>query len=205
MKALANRSARLLAPLALLAALFATAPAFAAADPSAPFLGLPAWVWMLANLLLYFGLLFYFLGPPITRFLEARARRIEEELTEARERRAEAEELRSGLGSKVAALEVQIEELRARAESEGKKEHDAIREQSEREKERMMAQAQVEIDHRLAQARQELERYTAALAAKLARERIESDLGPAERKAIFRRNLNRLGQKPGARPEREAS
>lgn len=178
--------------IALLAAALTAPTADAAADPSATWLGLPAWIWMLANLVFYFGLLAYFLGPPITRFLEARARRIEEDLAEARERRVQASELQAGLGSKVAALEEQIEELRARAESEGKKEHDAIRDQAVREKERMLAQAQTEIDHRLAQARHELERYTAALAAKLARERIEGELGPEERKAIFRRNLSRL-------------
>lgn len=192
MRPAARRFARALSALPLLAALFVASPAFAAADPSALFFGLPAWIWMLANLILYIGLLVYFLGPPITRFLEARARRIEEELAEARERRAEAAELRSGLGAQVAALEEQIAELRARAETEGQKEHDAIREQSEREKERMLVQAQGEIDHRLAQARQELERYTAVLAARLARERLEGELGREEKKAIFRRNLTRL-------------
>lgn len=182
---------------ALVSAVFAAPEAHAAADPSATWMGLPAWIWMLANLVLYFGLLAYFLGPPITRFLEARARRIEEDLAEAKERRAEASELQVGLGSKVAALEAQIEELRARAETEGQKEHEAIREQAVREKERMLAQAQTEIDHRMAQARQELKDYTAALAAQLAREQIERELGPAEKKAIFGRNLTRL--------EREAS
>jgi F-type H+-transporting ATPase subunit b len=182
---------RALAAVAL-AAVFIAPEAHAAADPSATWMGLPAWIWMLANLVLYFGLLAYFLGPPITRFLEARARRIEEDLAEAKERRAEASELQAGLGSKVAALEAQIEELRARAETEGEKEHEAIREQAVREKERMLAQAQTEIDHRTAQARKELERYTAALAARLAREQLERELGPQEKKAIFGRNLIRL-------------
>lgn len=191
--------------LAVLAAAFAAAPALAAADPSATFLGLPAWIWMLANLVLYFGLLAYFLGPPITRFLEARARRIEEDLAEAKERRAEVSELQAGLGSKVAALEAQIEELRARAETEGKKEHEAIREQAVREKERMLAQAQTEIDHRMAQARQELKDYTAALASRLAREQLERELGPVEKKAIFSRNLTRLEQGPETGLEKEAS
>lgn len=179
-------------------ALFVIArPAAAAADPTATWLGLPAWLWMLANLILFFGALGYFLGPPVVRYLEARGRRIDEELQEARERRAEAAELQSGLGEKIARLEEQIRELRMRAETEGRREHDAVLSQAEADKERLLAQARGEIDQRLAQARQELERFTAELAARLAREKLERELGPAERKRLFRQNLARL--------EREAS
>lgn len=172
-------------------------PAAAAADPTATWLGLPAWIWMLANLILFFGALGYFLAPPIARFLETRGRRIDEELEEARERRTESAALQAGLGEQVARLEAQIEELLERAESEGRHEHDSVLAQAEADKERLLTQARGEIDHRLAQARQELEHYTAELAARLARERIESELGASERKRLFRRNLARL--------EREAS
>jgi len=173
-------------------ALLVALPAAAAGDPSGTWLGVPTWIWMAVNLVIFFGILGYLLVPPITRFLEARARRIYEELEEARERRAEAAELQAGLGAKVDALEEQIAEILARAESEGVKEHDAILEQAEREKERLLAQAQGEIGHRLAQARQELKDYTAELAARLAREQLERELGPEERRRIFRRNLSRL-------------
>lgn len=179
------------------ALVLAAQPAAAAADPTATWLGLPAWLWMLANLILFFGVLGYYLGPPIARFLEARGRRITEELQEARERRTEAGRLQTTVGEKVARLEEQIEELLERAEGEGRREHDAVLAQAEREQERLLAQARSEIDHRLAQARQELERYTAELAAGLARERLERELGPEERKRLFRANLVRL--------EREAS
>ncbi|HEX6199655.1 MAG TPA: F0F1 ATP synthase subunit B [Thermoanaerobaculia bacterium] len=182
---------------AVLAGRAAARPAAAAADPTATCLGLPAWIWMLANLVLFFGVLGYFLGPPIARFLEARGRRIDEELAEARERRAEAAALTAGLGDQIARLEEQIRELLERAETEGRREHDAVLAQAETEAERLLAQARGEIDHRVAQARQELERYTVALAARLAREQLEREVGPAEKKRLFRANLARL--------EREAS
>lgn len=172
-------------------------PAAAAADPFATWLGLPAWIWMLANLILFVGLLAYFLVPPITRYLEGRGRQIHEELEEARERRAEASNLQSTLGARVAELEQQIAELLERAEHEGRREHEEILAQAEREKERLLAQAEGEIEHRVEQARQELKDYTTELAARLARERLESELGPEERRDLFRRNLSRL--------EREAS
>jgi F-type H+-transporting ATPase subunit b len=187
------RSASRLAALGTVAvALLAALPAAAAGEPSATWLGLPVWIWMLANLAIFAGILGYFVGPPINRFLEERARRIHEELDESRERRAEAAELQSGLGAKVAALEQQIQEILTRADVEGHREHDAILEQAERDKDRLLAQAQGEIDHRLAQARQELKDFTAELAARLAREQLERELGPEERHRIFRRNLSRL-------------
>lgn len=188
----ARWTSRLAAAAVVAAALAAARPAAAAADPFATWLGLPAWIWMLANLVIFFGALGYYLGPPIARFLEARGRRIHEELAEARERRTEAAELQNNLGAKVAALEAQIDEILERAESEGRREHDAILEQAERERERLLAQAQGEIDHRMNQARQELKDFTAALSAQLAREQLERELGPEERRRIFRRNLSRL-------------
>lgn len=197
----AARSIRTLRRTALVAAgflfLLAARPAAAAADPFATFLGLPAWIWMLANLILFFGVLGYYLAPPIARFLEDRGRQIREELEEARERRAEASDLQSTLGAKVAELERQIDELLERAEREGRREHDEVLAQAEREKERLLAQADSEIEHRVQQARQELKDYTTELAARLARERLDDELDAGTRRDLFRRNLERL--------EREAS
>lgn len=177
--------------------LLAARPASAAADPFATFLGLPAWIWMLANLVLFFGVLGYYLTPPIARFLEDRGRKIREELDEARERRAEASDLQSTLGAKIAELEDQIDRLLERAEREGRREHDEVLAQAEREKERLLAQADSEIEHRVQQARQELKDYTTELAARLARERLDDELDAETRRDLFRRNLERL--------EREAS
>ncbi len=182
---------------AIVAGLVVARPAAAAEDPFATFLGLPAWIWMLANLILFFGVLGYYLGPPLARFLESRERRVREELDEARERRALAAELQATLGDRIAELESQVAALAERAEADGNLEHDRILEQAERERKRLVAQADHEIERRLVQARQELKDFTATLAARLAREQLEREIGPEEHRRIFRRNLTRL--------EREAS
>lgn len=159
---------------------------------TATFLGLPTWLWMTLNLLVFWGLIIYFVGPAIKSFLDARGRSIEEGLKEARERRAEAETLRATLGQKIAELQREVDELARRAESEGRRDGEQIRTQAQRERDRLLAQARGEIDHRLAQARQELKEYTAALAAGLARERLENELSPADRKRLFEENVTRL-------------
>lgn len=195
-----NRPARWMAGFgAVLAGLLVALPAAAQAgeSPFGTFLGLPRWLWMAANLILFFGLVGYFLGPPLTRFLEARERRIREELEEARERRARAAQLQATLGDRIAEIEAQMASLAERAEADGRLEHDRILDLAERERQRLLSQADSEIDHRLNQARQELKDYTASLSARLAREQLERELGPEERRRVFRRNLSRL--------EREAS
>lgn len=193
-----SRSAKLaphsavVAIVAVVLAALAAAPARAAGATAETFLGIPTWIWMSINLVLFFGLLGYLIVPPISRYLDSRGEKIRQDLAEARERRAEVANLQATLGAKVAALEAQMDEVRERAESEGHREREEVLAQAERERERLVAQAGSEIDHRVAQARQELKDTTAALAAQLAREQIESRLDDSTRHRLFERNLVRL-------------
>lgn len=178
---------------ALVAALLVVAaPAQAAGATSETFLGIPTWIWMSINLVLFFGLLGYLIVPPISRYLDSRGEKIQQDLAEARERRAEVANLQATLGAKVAELEAQMDEVRERAEAEGHREREEVLAQAERERERLLSQATNEIDHRVAQARQELKDATAALAAKLAQEQIEGRLDEPTRHRLFERNLVRL-------------
>lgn len=164
---------------------------------SPTFLGLPQWLWLTANLLLFLWILRRLLAPPLTQFLDARGEEIRQALRRAATEQEEARELRDGLSAKLAALEHEVEEIRARAAREGEREKAEILAQAERERERMLAQAREEIAFRLAQARHELAAHTAALAARLAEERLERDLTPADRDRVFRRNLDRLAEESG--------
>lgn len=193
---LARAARAAVASLGTVLALVPARTAAAAADPFATWLGLPAWLWMAANLIIFFGFLGYYVGPPLSRYLESRGRRIEQSLAEARERRAEAADMQTTLAARIAELEAQIAELAVRADREGQREHETILAQAAHEKERMVAQAEGEIEHRVAQAREELKDFTAELAARLARERLERELGPAERDRLFRRNLRQLEREP---------
>jgi F-type H+-transporting ATPase subunit b len=185
-----------LAPLpavvAIVLAALVAAPAHAAGATAETFLGLPTWLWMSINLVLFFGILGWLLVPPISRYLDSRGEKIQQDLAEARERRQEVANLQATLGAKVAELEAQMDEVRERAEAEGHREREEVLAQAERERERLIAQAGSEIDHRVAQARQELKDATAALAAQLAQEQIEGRLDETTRHRLFERNLVRL-------------
>jgi F0F1-type ATP synthase membrane subunit b/b' len=167
------------------------------------FLGLPRPLWLTANLLLFFGALGYLLVPPINRFLDARALEIRRSLELAERQEAESRGMRGTLESRVAELEREIEELRARAHSDGARERDEVLAQAEREQARLVQQTREEIAHRLAQARAELTAHTATLAAGLARTRIEREITPEDRRRLFEdgvRRIDRLGDgpRPGA-------
>jgi F-type H+-transporting ATPase subunit b len=177
--------------IALLGVVF-EAPALASEAGADTFLGVPRWIWLWANLLLFLGLLVYYLGPPIIRFLEARGEEIRRNLRQARDQQAEAEEMRATLESKIADLRERMDELVARAEGEAERERQDIVEQAERERERFVKQTREEIAHRLARARQELTEFTADLAAELAQKTLESELGPDDRRRLFEENLRRL-------------
>jgi|CXWL01.1.fsa_nt_gi F-type H+-transporting ATPase subunit b len=158
----------------------------------ATFLGLPQWIWLTLNLILFLGALFYFLAPPLTRFLDARAEEIRHSLRRAAEQLEESKTLRAGVGAKIAALEAEVRELEAKSQREGERERGEILAEAGRERERMLAQTREEIAYRLAQARQQLTAHTAALAAQLAEERLARELTPADRNRVFERNLRGL-------------
>lgn len=183
----------LCATLALLAATAVTAPAFAAgADLSKKFMGLPTWVWLSVNLVVFASVLGYFLVPPIKNFLNERAKKIEADLAEAARQRAEVADMQATVAAKLAELDAEVSRVSTRAETEGVRERDEIVAQATRERDRLLAQAKIEIDHRVGQAKKELAEHTAKLAAKLAQEELERRIGPEERRGLFATNVTRL-------------
>jgi F-type H+-transporting ATPase subunit b len=169
-------------------------PIFAAEESgeSATFLGLPRWIWLWLNLLLFLGILGYFLVPTIKQFLETRSREIEASLERARTQQDEARRMKSDLSGQIETLRKEMEELVRRTETDAEREREEILAQAERERERLLHQTQQEVALRVAQARKELQRYAAELAATLARERIEREVDPQELERLFQENLDRL-------------
>lgn len=174
----------------------ATHPLLAAAaeggGESATFLGLPRWIWLWLNLLLFLGILGYFLVPGIKQFLETRSREIRDSLERARTQEHEARRMEADLGGQLAALRREMDELIRRTEADAERERAEILAQAERERERLLQQTQQEVALRVAQAKKELQRHAAELAANLARERIVRDVEPATLERLFDQSVERL-------------
>jgi F-type H+-transporting ATPase subunit b len=159
---------------------------------SATFLGLPRWVWLWLNLLLFLGILGYFIVPGIRQFLESRSKEIASNLERARTQQEEARRMKQDLSGQIETLRREMDELIKRTEVDAERERAEILAQAERERERLLQQTQQEIELRTGLARKELQRYAAELASSLARERIEREVDPEKLERLFDQSLTRL-------------
>lgn len=153
------------------------------------FLGLPRWLFSWFNMLALFGGIGYLIVPKAAVALESRRVRIRDGLMTARRQRADAEELRDGLGEQLAGLEEEFAQAVERAEREGEREAREIVALAERERQRMADQTRAEIRSRTARARVELAEHAARLATTLAAARLEREVDSAARRRILDRGL----------------
>ncbi len=186
---------RRLAPLAL-AALFVSLPAWAAEEGGETFLGLPTIAWKIANFIVFFGLLFFLLARPLSKFFHTRRGEVAAQLAEAENQKRETERFRAEMEARVASLAGEIAALQKRLEGEGERERQALERQGEAEAARLAAQIEQEAARRVQDARRQLAAEAAAVAADLAVELLEHELTPADRERIFAATLARLGERP---------
>ena len=173
--------------------LLAAMPAMAAEEGGeATFLGLPVVLWKTLNMLLFFGLLFYLLAKPLSRFFVARRDEIVHQLEEARRQREEAERMKAEMEARVASLESEILALQKRLHEEGQRELEALERQGDEEAARILRQVSQEADRRVEEARRSLAGEAARLASEMAYELLRRELTPEDRERIFRDTLDRL-------------
>jgi F-type H+-transporting ATPase subunit b len=178
--------------IAALSLWFFAVPALAAEGGGGGFLGLPTLFWKTANLVVFFGLMFYLLARPLSRFFHARREQIAAQMKEAALHLEEAERLRAEMEEKVAALAEEIAELKERLRQEGEREREALERQGKEEAARLVAQFDHEASRRIDEARRQLASEAASVAAELALELLERELTVEDRERIFRTTLDRL-------------
>jgi F-type H+-transporting ATPase subunit b len=161
------------------------------------FLGIPLWIWELANLALFLGLLFILVARPLARAFRSRQLAVEERAREARRQRDEAVRLESEIRERMARLDREISEIRSRGESEGEVEKRALVERGAEESARVRRQAQEEIERRLADAKDELRRTAADLTASAAVRILAGEITDEDRRRLLDEGVERLGR--GAR------
>jgi F-type H+-transporting ATPase subunit b len=149
-----------------------------------------------ANLTLFLWLLARFVGRPMAGFMEARREGIAEELAQARQRVEEATSLRDEVQKRLDQIEVEVSQLRERAERDGAAEIAEIAEQTSRDEERFLRRVEEEIARREAEAREKLGKETAKLTAELTRELLSSEITDADRRRILDRSLSAMKSTP---------
>ena len=164
-------------------------------EHASTFLGLPLWLWQLVNLVAFLGVLLYFVARPLAAMFRSRQLAVEERLREAKELRAEAARLGAEVHERMAKLDQEIAEVRARGLAEGEAERVALSEKADREVERVRREAEEEIGRRLAAAKQDLRRVAADLTSASAREMLASQITDDDRRRLFEEGVTRLAEK----------
>jgi F-type H+-transporting ATPase subunit b len=163
-----------------------------AEEHAAQFLGLPLWVWQLANLALFLGVLLYFVARPMAAMFRQRQLDVEQRLAEAKALREEAAKLGAQVKERMSRLDREIEEIRARGHAEGETEKAALAERADREVERVRKEAEQEISRRLAAAKQELRETAADLTAGVARDVVAAQITDEDRRRLLDESVARL-------------
>lgn len=156
------------------------------------YFGIPAWILKLINLILFIGVLAYFIGRPVKNALADRREKIARELAEAGERRVKAERLASDIQARLDQIEKEVESIIQRAEEEGERQKKEIIEQGTAEAQKIVTQAQAAVAAQLKNAKQELTQYAGELASERALRLLQTEMTDADRKKIFAEGLEEI-------------
>ena len=165
-----------------------------AEEHAANFLGLPLWIWQLANLVLFLGVLLYFVARPMAAMFRQRQLDVEKRLAEAKKLREEAAQLGEQVKERMSRLDQEIAEIRARGKADGETERAALAERADREVERVRKEAEQEIGRRLAAAKQELRETAAELTAGVARDMLSAQITEDDRRRLLDESVERLAK-----------
>jgi F-type H+-transporting ATPase subunit b len=145
------------------------------------------------NFAVLIGILVYYLRKPISGYLQGRRDTIRKDLVDAATLRSTAEKQLAGVRAKLAQLPAELEALTRRGQEELAAEAVRMKDATAREREKLIDRTHREIDAQSRLARRALVEHTAELAMKLARERVERDITPADQDRLIDRYASGVG------------
>jgi F-type H+-transporting ATPase subunit b len=154
--------------------------------------GLSGLLWPTANFLVLVGALYYFLKQPFSDYLTGRSNQIRKDLVEAAALNQTATAQLAEVDAKVKALPAEIEALRSRGSQEIAAEEARIAREAEAERERLLTQTRREIEVRLRAAQRELSEHASSLALDLARQRLSTEMTPADHARLVDRYIQQV-------------
>lgn len=147
----------------------------------------------LVNLLVFVGLMVYFLRRPIVEAFRGRRESIRSELRHAEEDRAAADARLQEVEGRLARLDVEVEAIRANAQKDAAEERVRVERATEAEIRKIREQARREIESASKAARAELRTFTAEQSVKLAEGMIRKDIRPEDDAHLAREYVEELG------------
>lgn len=175
------------------------AVAFAAAEG-----GEAGWGWWETagrwlNLLVIFGVIFYFTRGFISKFFSDRRENISSEIEAAEAARKSAEAELAEMKGKMARLDQELEELHLQTEENARKEKEKIEAEAAAESEKIISSVKGEVDGLMRAARDELKSYAGQLAIDLAAKKIRSEMNEVNREQAVNRFLEDLSESEGGK------
>jgi F-type H+-transporting ATPase subunit b len=168
----------------------------AAASEHAPktYFGIPGWILKIANMLLFFGVLVYFVGGPVKRAFAERTEAIRAASAEATERRQKADRMAGEIQARLAAIEAEVRAIHERAATEGERQKRELVAAAEAESQKMLANARNEVENRLKHARTELTEFAGQLASERAEAILREKITEQDQKNLFQESLREVAR-----------
>jgi F-type H+-transporting ATPase subunit b len=158
------------------------------------FAGIPTWIWKLANMVVFIGVLVYFVKGPIGEAFRAKGLQIRAAAEEAKARRLKADQLAADIQERLTAIQKEVAAIAERAHVEGERQKRELMAAAEAEGAKILASARMEVDNRLKAARKELTEFAGDLAADRAEAILRSAMTDADQKKLFRESLTEISE-----------
>lgn len=161
------------------------------------YFGIPGWVLKLVNMVLFIGVLWYFLKGPVKGAFAAREESVRRAAEEARMRREKADQVASDIQNRLAQIEQEVRSIRERAVAEGERQKREMITAAETEAAKIVAAARNEVDNQLKRARKELTEYAGELATDRATAILRERITEGDQKKLFEQSLRELSEVRG--------
>ena len=158
------------------------------------YFGIPGWLLKLINMIVFLGLLGWWVGKPVKAMFASRGEAIRREQEEAKERRIKADRMASDIQARLTQIEQEVRSIGERAEAEGQRQRQELIAAAEAEAQKILQSARNEVDNRIKSARTELTEYAGQLAAERAEAILRDKITPEDQKKLFDESVREVGE-----------
>jgi F-type H+-transporting ATPase subunit b len=158
------------------------------------YFGIPGWILKTINMLLFLGVLGYFIGGPVKRAFQQRSDDIRKAADEAKARRAKADQLAHDIQTRLTEIQDELKHIADCAQAEGERQKQELIAAAEAEAAKILQAARNEIDSRLKHARRELTEFAGQLATERAESLLRQRITEADQQKLFQESVREVGE-----------
>ena len=151
-------------------------------------------LWRVVNFAILAGLLGYLIKKNAGPFFAARSEAIQKDIAESKRLLLDATERARAIEQRLAGIDREIQDLRAKATAEMAAEHERLERQAEEHLRKVFALAEQEMAAAAKAARQEMKSYAASLAIGLAETKITGQITPQVQRGLVGGFVRSLGR-----------